>query len=232
MMYGRIKLPARFTDPAFKWNLASYPATVALASKPGGTKGDEFRLTQPYLDWIIANNNPKAAQFVIAAHTGFCNRDGISEAVTMWGNVVNIAEKQGEWYRLDSLRPFDLPLQSPWFKHRFTVVTRKGQMRNPGAALVVYFPFVTAEEAWIHQSGVEVSDLPLTPIYPGSTPIAKFQVEVFKGSIVWTRPGGNHAETPTRREGAAVENVFGWLDDWYNIGERKWVLQSDTRRLS
>lgn len=235
MIYGRIKLPPRFQDPAFRWNLASYPATAPLSSTTGGPKGGTFKLTEPYLEWIRQNNSEKSADFVVADHTGWCNKYGISECLTMWGNVVQVKDKRGEWYLLDSLRPSDNPLlySSPWYKHRFTVVTRKGYMRNPGAGLVCWFPFVINGPAWIHESGLEVSEAPLLPIYPGEPLPGLYKVVVLKGSVVRTSPGGNQAESPTRREKDAIETVYReHNDEWLEIGPRRFVEKSQTRRVT
>lgn len=231
-MYGRIKLPSRFSSPDFIWGLGSYPATAPLANVPGGTKGREFRLDDRWIGIVKAMNvTEKAGDVVRAEHTGWCNRQNISECLTMWGNIVRIKEEAGSWYLLDSLQPgsFVDDLQSPFFRHRFTVITRNGLMRNPFFGLETYYPFVTNGPAYIHKSEIEIFESPPDPIWPGSMPTPKFTVIVRRGAFVRTRPGGNAAETPQRRLFDRPEGVYSDQGDWYQIGDRRWVLKSETR---
>lgn len=242
MIYGRIKLPLRFQDPGFIWNLASYPATLALPNNPGGTKGETFKLTKPFIDWVFANNSEQAARFLLGAQEGrigWVNKldssgSPISESLTMWGNIVMLGDPLGQWYPVETIRPFDDPFSysSPLFAHRFTVITRRGYMRNPGAGLVCTFPFVTAKPVFFHKDWVAVSDTMPTPIYPGTAfRNVLYRVIVDKGATVRTGIDGNQAESPPRREYAGEENVYGELMGWLEIGVKRWVLQSETRRV-
>ncbi len=155
------------------------PETVPLSNQPGDShKGPTIPIDPAWQDFDAAINSPKAFRWLLMPHSALVNieygpgEDPQAESLTFGGNVLLIDQIVGNYGHIRSYGYADSPpLPSeinyqtyPEFIQKVTAIdSRSGIIRNPGAALDVYFALLHKTDLWINLDDVEpFPSLPVT----------------------------------------------------------------------
>jgi hypothetical protein len=159
----------RTLHPDFQEGPGSPPAVNKIYKTPVETGDARVNLTKdPSWDWrgtIIYHNGGSVGAFDYVTDKGLAlyNTTGWAQQAYLGfsGNIVNVLERQGDWYRFETLKPQDwnrarqmTNATHPQFVHRFTCISfRNGiTVRINGTGTnrpVVWVPLVTWEGyAW------------------------------------------------------------------------------------
>lgn len=230
MRYVRFKYPIRFI------NLTTYPATQPLNNIPANGKGQNFKLTDKWLEFIYSINSEQSARYLLKAKSGWVNQlaaDGtpISESLTMGGNVAIIDGEEGNFYKLYSLHPDDpLPaLGDNTIVHKFTCWNIfRNRPALPGIGLDVYYPFLTAKPVWVSKNQVEVFGSEPLPNWPGLEPHL-IQAVMLEGAIIYQRPGEVKIRGPIPT--AEYVQVLSEYNGWTKIGDKRYVASKFIRYM-
>ncbi len=156
------------------------PETVPLSDRPGiGNKGPVIPINKAWQDFDAQLNSPKAFRWLLTPNAALVNTDygpgdePQAESITFGGNVLLIDQIVGHY---GHVRSFDYSApppsstdainyqNSPQFIQKITAIdSRNGAIRNPGAALDVYFALLRKTDLWIDMNEVEVfPEVPMT----------------------------------------------------------------------
>ena len=230
-MYVRFKYPIRLLS------INTYPATQPLNNVATPGKGEPFKLSDRWLEWIYAHNGEQEARYLLKEHSGWVNAwagDGtpISESLTMGGNIGKVLQAENGGYWIDTLQPSsDFPgVGDNLLIHKFTCWNFfHNHPALPGTGLHIYYPFLTARPVWVSGKQVEVFASEPAPYWPGMTPSTiGFQAVMRAGAIVYQRPG----EVKIRK--VYVDElvwVSSEINGWAQIGDKRWVEETWIRRV-
>jgi hypothetical protein len=151
--------------------LPSTPATVPVSSLKSPMKDLNQPLNEFWFKYVKNLNPPESKRFITAPHTGWVNEEWVEEtaypsveSLVMSGNVLSIREESEDYGQVDAFdfsndRPDPTSvnyLSAPWKVHKFTVITYRNHIRNPGAGLDAYYPvFRHGEKLWIPLGRIE-----------------------------------------------------------------------------
>jgi hypothetical protein len=147
---------ARSADP--KWPGKPHPPeTVPLWKGIGGGK-DDIILTPAYMEYLRRINTPAAFKFICWRPAGWFNMGprGV-DTLGFGGNVVEVEEVIGKVAKIKTLKLSVPPPHPdvvnhktyPELIHKFTVITKKGKIIQPGKALAVYI-FLISKEGYLY----------------------------------------------------------------------------------
>src|SRR3972149_635138 len=159
--------------------LNSTPATIPVNGLKSASKDLDIPLNEFWFTFVKDLNPPESKRFITTPHTGWVNDEWVEgqeypgvESVVMSGNVLLIKEKSDNFGLIDA---FDFLVDPPdprevnYFSqparvHKFTVITNRNYIRNPGAGLDAYFPLLRrGESLWISLDRVEFfPELPMS----------------------------------------------------------------------
>jgi hypothetical protein len=154
------------------------PEIVPLFVLPKRTSGSgRTTVDGPWETYIDAlNNNDQAKlRYLKSSITALFNHAGFPqmESLTMGGNIITLAEIQGEWGRVNTLDYGSPPnaeevnyFTSPDLVHKFVVVgwrrsTKTTILVNPPKG-DIYYPFVSRRAVWVQMSMLE--PFPILPM--------------------------------------------------------------------
>jgi hypothetical protein len=149
------------------------PETVPLSDRPGVSgKGPVIPINKAWRDFDQALNSPKALRWLLTPHNALVNidyepgEDLKAESITFGGNVLLIDQLVGHFGHVVSFDYSETPPDAsegmtyqnyPQFIQKITAIDRSnGLIRNPGAALDVYFALLHKTDLWIDMNRVEV----------------------------------------------------------------------------
>lgn len=224
-------------------SLGVYPATDIISNRPymPVLKGPSYKLSQRWVNFVYATNTANIAKYLLREHSGWVNavaEDGfpIAESVTMGGNVAEVLEKFGVFYRIKTLKPNSaLPDPKDYtLVHKFTCLSSTGVIRLPGYGFDAYYPFITEGDAWVHESEVDYSELKPYPIWPlaGTTPqppvVVGYLAKTTALVIVYQRPG--ESKVGTLPAGTIVD-VTGEFSGYSKVGDKRYIDSRFLKRI-
>lgn len=148
------------------------PETVPLSDRPGSSnKGSVIPIDKAWQDFDAQLNSPKAFRWLLTPNAALVNTDygpgdePQAESITFGGNVLLIDQIMGHYGHVRSFDYSAPPPSStdamnyqnyPQFIQKVTAIdSRNGAIRNPGAALDVYFALLRKTDLWIDLDRVE-----------------------------------------------------------------------------
>lgn len=156
------------------------PETVPLSDQPGMSgKGPVIPIDKAWQNFDAQLNSPKAFRWLLTPNAALVNTDygpgdePQAESITFGGNVLLIDQIVGHYGHVRSFDYSAPPPSStqamnyqnyPQFIQKVTAIdSRTGAIRNPGAALDVYFALLHKTDLWIDMNEVEVfPELPIS----------------------------------------------------------------------
>ena len=171
--YGRLLHDYQLKNPPNRGNFGTLPETIPFNWKPRGGKGPGLLLTDEWMDFMeVLNPGAKEFRFATGQHTGWVNkwkRKGkklypVAECLSMGGNVVTVLEVRGKFVRIASqniLRAprFEMSFDSdPVYIHKFSCITKTGELRKPSSGLDVYYPVLSKGPLWVALERIELFD--------------------------------------------------------------------------
>lgn len=125
--------------------LPSTPETVPLWVTPNAGK-DDIKLSQDWVDYIDALNSDRAFKFIMSPPAGWFNRNKNADTLSFGGNVIKIKSISKGVAQIDNLLVKNGPPEvenynfrfRPELIHKFTVITKTGEVVNPAEGIDVY----------------------------------------------------------------------------------------------
>lgn len=217
--YHWMKFKSRTATPGWP-GLSSTPETVPLFTSAGarGAK-DDLRLNSGWMKYLEDLNSPEAFKFIKWLPAGWFNKNNLADTLGFGGNVVQVREISKSSARVETLALEDNPPDAKRFHfesrpdliHKFTVITRLGNIINPANGMDVYIFLIGRKPMYIPLNRLEF--FPRLPVdisiksttvpwllvkdAPGSAgkvidrmlPLQKFTVHEYapRGTYVWGR---------------------------------------------
>lgn len=217
--YHWMKYKSRTVTPGW-YGLASTPETVPLFTSAGarGAK-DDLRFNSGWLEYLKGLNSEAAYKFIMWPPAGWFNKNKNADTLSFGGNIVQVKEIIKGSSHVETLELDDNPPNPrhinfetrPDLVHKFTVITRQGNVINPGDGIDVYTFVIARKPMYIPMNRLEF--FPRLPVdvtikattvpwllvkdAPGSTgkvvgrmlPLQKFTVHEYapRGTYVWGR---------------------------------------------
>ncbi len=159
------------------------PETVPLSDRPGRSgKGPVIPINKAWRDFDAGLNSPRAFHWLLTPHNALVNtdygpgEDPKAESITFGGNVLLIDQLVGHYGHVSSFDYSEAPPDSaqgmtyrdyPQYIQKVTAIdSRNAAIRNPGAALDVYFALLHRTDLWIDMDRVEVFPALPTTVRP------------------------------------------------------------------
>lgn len=217
--YHWMKFKSRTVTPGWA-GLSSTPETVPLFTSAGsrGAK-DDLKLGPAWTDFLKGLNSPQSYKFIMWPPAGWFNKNKLADTLSFGGNVVQVREinkgsARVETFALEEESPdpsrFNFETR-PDLVHKFTAITRHGNIINPGKGLDVFTFIIGRKPMYIPLSRLEF--FPALPVEitikattvpwllvkdaPGSVgkvvdrmlPLQKFTLHEYapRGTYVWGR---------------------------------------------
>lgn len=216
--YHWMKYKSRTVSPGWARSMPSAPETVPLFISPKAGK-DDLKLGPAWLEYLSGLNSPGSYKFIMSPPAGWFNKNTNADTLSFGGNVVQVkgivkGSARVETFNLDDNPPdparFDFETR-PDLVHKFTVITRQGNIINPADGKDVYTFVIGRRPMYIPLTRLEffpklpaeitikATTVPwlLVKDAPGSMgrvidrvlPLQQFTVEEYKpqGTYVWGR---------------------------------------------
>jgi hypothetical protein len=201
---------------------AQTPEIVPLFVQPKSTSGSgRTTVDGPWETYIDAlNNNDQAKlRYFKSSTTALFNHAGFPqmESLTMGGNIITLAEIEGEWGRVNTLDYGSPPnaadvnyFTRPDLVHKFVVVgwrrsTRTTILVNPPKG-DIYYPLVSRRAVWVQMSMLE------------PFPILPMDVTVNTDLYIQPTPGPTVEETKFKLSAGQSATVI----EYYLTGSNVW----------
>jgi len=181
-----------------------------------------------YID-ALNNNDEKKLRYLKLDNSGLFNSTGFPklESLTMGGNVITIAELQGDWGRVNTINYTDpgvlrdvTYITRPDLIHKFVVVGWKNDTKttywiNPPQG-ATYWPLVSSRDVWIPLERIE--PFPSLPRVVTATTTQEIRRD----------PSEDGAETGTE----LTEGEFVRIVDYYPSGSDVWARTANGRWIA
>lgn len=207
-------------------------AVVPVNNRTKAGKGPASKLTPRWLEWIRSKNSAASFQYLMSANTGWVNEGAdrsTVQSITMGGNVGLKTGSAPKFTRLDSLHVFDEPPSDPvplWLLLKFTCLDGWGRKLNPGQNFDVFFPFITAGDAWVENRFLDFFETMPDPDWPQSVPdwVVGVPAVIRAGAQVRTGPEGNKALSgDSRLRSDLAVRIIEEARGWSSYGPKRWV---------
>jgi hypothetical protein len=138
--------PSRTADPIWGGR-PSTPETVPLWVAPQESSGkDNILLGPAWESYLRAINTQRGFDYIMVPAAGWFNQDDKADSLAFGGNIVRVEEVVNGYARVTAFHSQGSPPDptllnfktAPWLVHKFTVVTRIGNIINAGSGLDVY----------------------------------------------------------------------------------------------
>ena len=216
--YHWMKYKSRTVTPGWARSMPSAPETVPLFKSPKGGK-DDLKLGPAWTAYIKGLNSAPAYKFIMSPPAGWFNKNTNADTLSFAGNIVQVKGIQNGSALVDTFNLEDSPPDPARFNfesrpdlvHKFTVITKQGNIVNPADGKDVYIFVIGRRQMYIPLNRLEFfPTLPaeitiksttvpwlLVKDAPGSVgrvigrvlPLQKFTVEEYapQGTYVWGR---------------------------------------------
>ncbi|MCL5429535.1 MAG: hypothetical protein M1347_07055 [Chloroflexi bacterium] len=144
--YHWMKYKSRTATPGWA-GLISTPETVPLFLSAGANSNkDDLKLGIYWTSYLRGLNSPGAFKFIMNPPAGWFNKNKLADTLSFGGNIVRVkgivkGSAKVDTFELDSNPPdparFNFESR-PDLVHKFTVVTRQGNIINPANGMDVY----------------------------------------------------------------------------------------------
>jgi hypothetical protein len=141
-----MKFKSRTATPGWA-GLSSTPETVPLFMHPnnGGPK-DDIRLTKEWEKFAERINPPEGFRFIMIPKSGWLNRNDAADTLGFGGNVVEVSATVKNFAQVKTFNVNEKPPDPatwnfethPELVHKFTVITRMGNVINPANGIDSY----------------------------------------------------------------------------------------------
>ncbi len=217
--YHWMKYKSRTVTPGWA-GLSSTPETVPLFVSAGTRSSkDDLKLNSAWLQYLKGLNSPIGYKFIMNPPAGWFNKNRNADTLGFGGNIVGVKEIVKGSAKVDTLTLEDQPPDATRFNfesrpdlvHKFTVITRHGNIINPARGMDVYNFIIGRKPMYIPLNRLEF--FPRLPVditiktttvpwllvkdAPGSVgkavgrmlPLQKFTVYEYapRGTYVWGR---------------------------------------------
>jgi hypothetical protein len=213
---------SRTNDDTLDGIRAQTPEIVPLFLLPKLTSGSgRTTVDGPWETYIDAlNNNDQAKlRYLKSDITALFNHAGFPqmESLTMGGNVITLAEIQGEWARVNTLDYGSPPnaedvnyFTRPDLVHKFVVVgwrrsTKTTILLNPPKG-DIYYPLVSRRPVWVQRSMLE--------------PFPTLPMEVTANTDLYIQPAPGPTVEQTRFQLSAGQSAM--VIEYYPTGSNVW----------
>lgn len=245
-MYARLLHDVQRADLNFKprskqvgWGgLSNPPETVVFNEKPYLKigKGTKIKIT-PAFDRLLRDINSKDAyKKIMIPAAGWINYGEGAETISFGGNLIEIDDVEGVWYRAKALA-FDAPIPQvvppmdyitrPELIHKFNAVKKNGGFIKLANGIDAYIPFMKRTEMWIHKSQIEL--FPALPFFATVNPLMLLGINIRlhpnkTAFVVDTLP--RNTEVNIVDYACSAGDVWGYIED---TDYRGWIcLQQQT----
>lgn len=217
--YHWMKFRSRTATPGWS-GLASTPETVPLWISAGlwGEK-DDLKLETAWMEYLKQLNSAAAYKFILWPPAGWFNQNDRADTLSFGGNIVQVKGITKGAAHVSTFELEDRPPNParvnfetrPDLVHKFTVITRRGSIINPGTGLDVYIFVIGRKPMYIPLNRLEffprlpveitikattvpwllVKDAPGAPgkVIDRMLPLQTFTVHEYapRGTYVWGR---------------------------------------------
>lgn len=126
--------------------LPSTPETVPFFVSPNKSDKDDVKLNAAWDEYLQELNSERGYKFIISPPAGWFNRNKLADSLGFGGNVVEVLETVKNSAKIKTFNFKDNPPPAdnwdfethPELIHKFTVITKTGEVVNPANDIDVY----------------------------------------------------------------------------------------------